>query len=850
MLHDVGSQDGIDFLVMEYLDGQSIAQRLRKGALLRAQVLEVGAQIADALASAHRRGIVHRDLKPANIMLTKSGAKLLDFGLAKLRPQLAAAATGASALSTKSVATRPGVVMGTVPYMAPEQLEGKETDARTDLFAFGCVLYEMLTGRRAFGGDSEASVISAIMTGEPAPLSSLQPLTPPALDRLVRRCLKKDPDDRWQTATDVAEELRGISQDAVKPEGAHVTTPVRRRSGLVWTLAGVVALVAGLVTIGIWLPKRAPALTDKDTIVLANFENATKDADLDKPLADALSFKLYETPFLKVASADEIREALKLMKRAPDASVDAATAREICIRQGLKAYIVGSVSPLGSQYQLVLKAVDAHSGVALGIAEEQAASKEKVVEVLGRAAVDLRRKLGESLPSLARFNKPLPQATTSSLEAWKQFSLGDELFRKGDFRAASGYFERATQLDPDFALAYLRLAFSYFNSGQPREKRIEVLKRALELKDKVSERESLELASRDNEFRGDLDKAVELGRQWIRWYPRDPFAYHTLGLYLMELGQFEEAVEAERQAVQLGAGSAAIQNLALDLRLVGKSEEAEATLRQGLARGYESDYTHWSLCRLAAIRGDQAEMQRQVEWLKRSQNGRSRLNAYLEQQGLAVVSGRLKAADQLVQQTLEVFRQDKFFGLNPATFLNYEAYAYAAVGNCERARAAKTIDVLILCGSLDEAQSMAEKDLAANPENQLNSRLRYPLRMATIALQRGDYRRALTLSEPIVAGYRNLGGFDLSRLRGQAYLGLGDGKAAAAEFQQIVDRRGLDVWSINYPLAYVSLGRAWTMAGDLPKSRAAYQAFFTFWKDADPDLPVLKAAKAEYARLQ
>ena len=252
VLHDVGSQDGIDFLVMEYLDGQSLAQRLarRKGGAeappLRTQeVLELGAQIADALASAHRRGIVHRDLKPANVMLTKAGVKLLDFGLAKLRLQQVGPVAEVSALSTQGPATSPGAVMGTVPYMAPEQLEGKETDARTDLFAFGCVLYEMLTARRAFGGDSEASVISAIMTGEPAPLSTLQPLTPPALDRLVRRCLKKDPDDRWQTASDVAEELRGISQDAVATDSLRAVAPRRGRRGLVWGFGTVAALLLG-----------------------------------------------------------------------------------------------------------------------------------------------------------------------------------------------------------------------------------------------------------------------------------------------------------------------------------------------------------------------------------------------------------------------------------------------------------------------------------------------------------------------------------------------------------------------------------------------------------------------------
>jgi len=263
VLHDIGSQDGVDFLVMEHLEGQTLAHHLRKGSPPLTQVLELGAQIADALATAHRCGILHRDLKPANIMLTKAGAKLLDFGLAKLRPQPAAAGVGLSALSTQAPATMPGAVMGTVPYMAPEQLEGKETDARTDLFAFGCVLYEMLTARRAFGGNTEASVISAIMTGEPAPLSALEPLTPPALDRLVRRCLKKDPDDRWQHAADVAEELRGISQDALAPTTMrgvrHRKWPHGMFAAVAVAAVLVVAALAWIITARVWPPSEGPA---------------------------------------------------------------------------------------------------------------------------------------------------------------------------------------------------------------------------------------------------------------------------------------------------------------------------------------------------------------------------------------------------------------------------------------------------------------------------------------------------------------------------------------------------------------------------------------------------------------
>jgi len=273
-------------------------------------------------------------------------------------------------------------------------------------------------------------------------------------------------------------------------------------------------------------------------------------------------------------------------------------------------------------------------------------------------------------------------------------------------------------------------------------------------------------------------------------------------------------------------------------------------LRQGLERGYELGQSHLQLYRLAAIRGDQADMQRQIDMLKGSKIGRYRLLAYGELAGLAVVSGKLKAVDQIMQQVSAVFGQDKFFGVNPVIYVNAGAYVNAAVGNCERARAVKTIDVLTLCGNLDEAQAMAEKSVAANRENQRSSGFWYPMRMARIALQRGDFQKALTLSEPVLARYRYLGGFELFKLRGQAYLGLGDGRTAAAEFQQIIDRRGLDVWSIDYPLAYVYLGRAWKMAGDLPKSRKAYEDFFAFWKEADPDIPILKQAREEYAKLQ
>jgi eukaryotic-like serine/threonine-protein kinase len=849
-IYDIDEADGEHFIAMELMEGHTLKEAIGSKPLALDRILEIGIGVSDGLAAAHAKGIVHRDIKPANIFLTSSGqAKILDFGLAKLgRAGHDSAEGGVTSAATETVATGltgAGTALGTVAYMSPEQALGEDLDARTDLFSLGVVLYEMATGVTPFRGASAAAMVDAILHQTPTEPVRLNPGLPAELEQIVRKALEKDRALRYQHASDLRADLQRLKRDS----SGSVPVVARRRRR--WPLGVAVAavVVIAFVAFGIWYSNRTPALADEDTIVLADFENATGDAAFDKTLTEALSVALYQTTFLKLASADEVKEALKLMRRPLDSAIDADTAREICIRRGLRAYIAGSISALGSQYDLRLKALDAQSSRPLGVAQESAGSKEQVVAALGRAALDLRRKLGESLPSLERFNKPLEEATTSNLDALKQFSVGEELRRKGDFPGAIGYFERATQLDPDFALAHLRLGYSLSDSAR-RAEADPPLKRALELKDRVGERELLELSVRDCRARGDYDKAMELARQWIRADPRNPYAYSALGILLQAVGQYEEAVEAYRETARLEPVSGLSANLSIVLTCLGKYEEAEKTLRQALARGSEFDSLYVILCQLAAIRGDQAEMRRDLDRLKASSQGRARVGAYMLPAALAVVSGRLKAAHQLVQQAFDVQEQEKLSEFPPTVYVRLGAYSGALVGNCEGARTVKTIEVLIQCGNLEEAQAMAEKDLAANPENQLNSRVTYPMRMARIALRRGDYNKALTLSDPVVARYRDLGGFELFKLRGQAYLGLGDGKAAAAEFQQIIDRRGLDVWSINYPLAYVYLGRAWKTAGELAKSRKAYEDFFAFWKDADPDIPILIQAKEEYAKLR
>ena len=890
VLHDVGSQDGIDFLVMEYLDGQSLAQRLRKGALPRAQVLELGAQIADALASAHRHGIVHRDLKPANIMLTKSGAvrqgspqaKLLDFGLAKLRPQPSAAAAGASALSTKSVATRPGVVMGTVPYMAPEQLEGKETDARTDLFAFGCVLYEMLTARRAFGGDSEASMISAIMTGEPAPLSTLQPLTPPALDRLVRRCLKKDPDDRWESARDVAEELRGISQDAVAPDGARAAIVGRRSRPRVWALVGgalLLVVLAGVAWLGLrsslglrvfGRPPTTAKLTDKDTIVLADFDNTTGDPVFDDTLKQGLSVQLEQSPFLNLLSDQRVNETLKLMGRPAGDRLTPAVTQQVCERTGSTAMLTGSIVPLGSQYVIGLKAVACATGDVLAEAQEQAADKESVLKkALDATAIRIRSRLGESLSSVQKYATPLPDATTPSLEALKAFSVGRKTaFAKG-FIAALPFFQRAVELDPTFATAYGFIGSSYLNLNEV-GRGADYMRKAYDLREKVSERERFLIeAMYYTSVTGELEKAAQTLELSQQTYPRDALAYVNVGYVSSFLGHWEKALEATQAALPLDPGNQTTYANLADLYMVfNRLDDAEAVFKQAEARKLEGELLLLARYWLAFLKGDAAQMARGLSAAMGKPGAEDLLLA--TQADTEGWYGKLEHAHELTGRAMASAQHNDA----RETAAGYQAEAAlreAEAGNRRQARAdadaaiklAPNRDVRAMSAlALARAgETVATEKLAADldrafPLDTLVQRYWLPAIRAAIALERQDPKRAVNLlqvANPI----------DLSAptsgltiflcpvyVRAEAYLMLHDGKAAAAEFQQFIDHRGV---VMNFPwgaLARLGLARAYAMQGDTAKARTAYQDFLTLWKDADPDLPVLKAAKAEYARLK
>ena len=886
-LYDVGSQDTVEFLVMAYLDGETLAARLRRGSLPLAQALEFGAQIADALAAAHHQHIVHRDLKPGNIMLVKVGAalhaKLLDFGLAKLR-EPAEPDVALSSIATQEPMTARGAVLGTVPYMAPEQLEGKETDARTDIFALGCVLYEMLTGRRAFIGNSEASVAAAILTSDPPSVSTLQPVTPPALDRLVRRCLAKDPEARYQAAADVAEELRGISQDTVATDGTRAATPRRRRRGVYWALAagGVLLLVVlaggawvGLRSIpGLHLPGLSPTpakLTDKDTIILADFDNKTGDPVFDDTLKQGLAVELEQSPFLALVSDQRVNETLKLMGRPVGDRLTPAVTREVCQRTGSTAMLAGSIVEIGRQYVIGLKAVTCTTGDLLAETQEQAGAKEAVLKALDAAAVTIRGKLGESLSSVQKYATPVEEATTPSLEALKAFSMGwNTQITKNlrDLRAALPFHKRAVELDPNFAAPYIAMAGLYWSVGEE-GRGVENAGKAYDLREHVSERERLwievwyyALAT------GELEKAAQTCELWKQTYPRDSGPPNMLGIISTLLGNWVEALQECREELRLDpSGGPHYFNLGNAYRALNRLDEAEAVYTLAKERKVENELLLANRYQLAFLKGDAAQM---TQWASAAMGKPGAEAGMLATQAdTDGWYGRLKNARELTGRAMD----SALYNDAKESAADYQAEAAlreVESGNREQARTdadaavklAPNRDVRAIAAlALARAGDTAGAETLAGELDKMLSRdtlvQRYwlPTIRAAVALERHDPNRAIELlkapnaielSEP---SHRTIA-LCPAYLRGQAYLMLDDGNRAAGEFQKFIDHRGL---VMNFPwgaLARLGLARAYALQADTTKARAAYQDFLAIWKDADSDLPVLKAAKAEYARLQ
>ena len=828
-VYEVGSENGVDFISMEYVEGSPLTQVIRRSPLAFRQALGYAIEIADALVRAHSAGVIHRDLKPANIMVTEDGRiKLLDFGLARHSRSVDGA--------TVSL-TNVGEIAGTPFYMSPEQARGRKVDARTDIFSFGVVLYEMIAGRRPFEGDTASHAMMCIVEKEPLPLPAG---TPPEAVRIVGKMIEKDPARRYQSAKDLAVDLRKLQE----------ASPVAGRRRKTVTISLTIVALAAFALFLYWWDK--PGLTAKDTILLADFVNTTGDTVFDDTLKQGLAAQLEQSPYLSLLTDAEIQETLRYMGRRSGERITGEIGREICQRRGSKALIEGTIAPLGSHYAITLQAVNAGTSGSIGRVQTEADSKEHVLRALGDAGTQLRRKLGESLSSIARYDAPLIQATTSSLEALQAYSMAEQRSRAGDNAGALRYRKRAVELDPNFALAYKSLSVAYRLAGERSALFVAAATKAFDLRSRATELERFIIEGNYYHYvQADLDKAIESLDLATQSYPRSYQAWNNLSAAYSVTGQDEKALAAARQALPVPS-VVQVDQIAQILFRLSRLAEIKDFCKVDTGRRSESQYCHLYLFEIAASEGNEAEQQRQLQWAE-AHNPEQADNFRL---GMAESEGRIGQVAESMGRDAEAARRDRTTAANRLKRL---ALDDAVTGECSQAgkysRAAMDVShgpgVLIgaglaaaLCkdsaGVMEATIAGLDSSLAVNPA--LSACLRVLVNASSSLEEGAPYRY------PLRAKNRNR--FELAYCRGQVFLARRDGTSAAVEFQYIINHRGVDPLSILYPAAYVGMARAEALTGDLAKSRKAYEDFLTLWKRADKDLPVIAEAQREVRRLQ
>jgi tetratricopeptide (TPR) repeat protein len=800
-LYDIGP----NYLVMELLEGETIAGRLKNGPLPADQALRYASQIAAALAEAHEHGIIHRDLKPGNVMLVKSGVKVLDFGLATREGD--------------DTLTGSQMVIGTPAYMAPEQREGKPADVRTDLYSFGCVFYEMLTGARA--------------------TSDRKPVPSKTLEKIVRRCLETDPARRWQSAVELV--------SALESSGAE--------KNRIWILLPAATILAALLIVGYFFFRPAPKLTDKDIIVLADFVNQTGDPVFDGTLRQGLAVELEQSPFLTIMEDGQVQSVLRRMNLSPGARVTNHIAHEICVREGAAATIEGAIASWGKNYVITLQAITCKDGATLAREQIQAEDKEHVLKVMRNAAAAIRSKLGESLTSIQKLSRPLDQdeATTFSLEALQTYTAGVSEMVQGHFLAAVPLFERATVIDPNFAMAYFFHGVAFYNAGEDARSR-EYLKRAFGLIDHVSEYERDYIAAEYYYLvTGELDKAIDAWRLSIHNYPRSEVFHNELSLINIDLGQYEEGLKEGLEAAQLQAKIEAPYRRQLDAYIcLDRLNEARELKEKLQVQGLGGARIHQRFLEMAYVDGDQAAVGRETQWFA------GKPEEYLSfglQAANRNVHGQRSESHKLYLRAAETALRH---GLRNAAdeFEEADARADALSGNCRTVRRlGRSALALAICGDAPKAENIAAETSKLFPNGTIWNAVQLPGIRAAIALNRDQAAESVELlasASPYERSY-----FDAIYLRGLAYLHLHRGAEAATEFRKIVDHKGANwgatwrhaYWGQYFSLSYLGMARGFALAGDIAKAKMAFQDFFALWKDADPDVPVLLQAKAEYSKL-
>ncbi|HXG64331.1 MAG TPA: protein kinase [Blastocatellia bacterium] len=906
-IYDIGQADGIHFIATEFVDGQTLRQRMAGGKLKLREILDIAIQIAEALSAAHQSGIIHRDIKPENVMLRRDGyVKVLDFGIAKLmeasgEQQLESENKEHNAATTALVKTDSNIVMGSPSYMSPEQARGLTVDARTDIFSLGVVLYEVMAGMRPFEGATSGDVIVSILHHQPPPLGRFSEDIPEPLERIVMKALSKEREQRYQTAEEMLGDLLALKQRvdyAVEAKGSFETRPILTGKAAQAALAtteelavksgeiaggratsrigrffteigrhkmalGAVAVVVALATAAMFMNRdKAQPLNERDGVLVADFANMTGDPVFDGTLKQALAVQLEQSPFLHIFSDERVREALRYMNRSPEERLTTAVAREVCQRQGLKALLTGAISSLGNHYVISLEAMNAYTGDVIAREQVEAESKEQVLRSLGAAASKLRERLGESLPMIGKFDAPIEQATTSSLEALKAFALGNEQQNQAKYLEAIPFYRRAIELDPNFALAYTRLAVACDNSRQP-GLAAEYAEKAFALRERVSERERLFISWRYYSIvTRELDKAIETLELWKQTYPRDVEPPNTLANSYIQVGQYERAVEEAQEAIRLNpTRPQPYANWGLALICLNRFDEARQVYERALAQGLDSTSLRWGLYLVALSREDAAAMGQQLGWIAGRPNEYEALDW---QAKTATFYGQMRKAQEYSIRAIDLVKRGNLNG-PAAQYLARAALREAAAGNCRQVkqsisqalsmarRSSALVEgalALALCGEVGQAQSLIEEQARRFPKDTLLNTIWLPTVRAVIELNRNNPDQAIQLLQA-TSRYEmgQAAGFWPVYVRGQAYLRQRNG-AAAAEFQKITNARGINVNSNLYPLAHLGAARAAALTGDVAKSRKAYEEFFHLWKDADPDIRVLQEARQEYGKLK
>jgi tetratricopeptide (TPR) repeat protein len=876
-IYDVGeTPEHQAFIVMEFLQGETLEVRLRNGPMEIPALLETSLALIDALADAHGAGIIHRDIKPANVFLTARGPKLLDFGVAKTARPVAGTNAVTQTDAARPMLTAEGAAVGTLAYMSPEQLRGDEVDARTDVFSLGLVLFQMATGRPAFAGATGAVVAAAILHEKPQTPSTLRHELTVRFDEIVLKALEKDRTLRYTQAADLRADLQRLKRDTDGTATAAVgrAAPAPARRGTLLLTAGALLAIAAIGGGYLYsLSSRRPApLTDKETVVLADFANTTGDPVFDDTLRQGLGIQLQQSTFLSLTSDTRIQQLLRLMGQPAGAKLTPALARDICERMGGGAILEGSIASLGAQYVLGVRATGCRSGEVLGEEQEQVAKKEGVLNALSDIASRLRVRLGESLSTLDEHNRPLPDVSTASLDALKAFSAGLQVRVTQGRLAAIEQFKRAVEIDDGFAVAHARLGTEYSTGGES-VLGIQHTTRAFELRERAADDEKFFItATYHRQVTGNLEQALQAFDLWAQTYPRT-FNYYGLasGFVIKGSGRYESCIQRAAKAEAADPQSPfGYTNAAACYMYLDRLDEAAEALQRAADRKVSApELTQWHF-HLAFLRGDDAAMER--EFARAQGNAPEPELTHFKALALAR-SGQLERASSLARRAVDLSEKTRQRE-RAALFQTAPAVWHAFVGNVADARrnAALALELstgrdvtyaaafaLALTGDLSRSQTLL-RDLEARFPQDTTVNISYlPALRGLIALKRGKLAEAFTGLEPALANefalpatafIAHFGSLYPAYVRGLTYLAAQKPAEAVDEFQKIISHRGIVVEDPVDALARLQLARALAASGDLPRARASYEDFLTLWKQADTDIPLLKQAQAEAAKLR